>query len=80
VPRRKSSRRKRPEWTPGSLLDWTDSRHWDYLRGPRPCRYCKNPTQLRDSDGYAAHKTCAERALDEQAREAEAAYFRKETS
>jgi hypothetical protein len=76
VPPRKRPRR-RPEWTPGGLLDWGGPGHWDYDHA-RPCRYCGGLTQLRDSDRKPAHKTCAETALDEQAREAEAAYFRKE--
>ncbi|MFJ4649502.1 hypothetical protein ACIP6Q_39210 [Streptomyces bobili] len=62
-----------PEYRPGQLLNWTRSSHWDYS-GPRPCRYCEQPTQLRDSHGSPAHKTCAEEALATQAREAQAAY------
>lgn len=62
-----------PEYRPGQLLDWTDSRHWDYS-GPRPCRYCGEDTQLRDSHGSPAHKVCAEDALATQARDAQAAY------
>lgn len=69
-------RRRRPpkgparEPPPSGLLDWTDAQHWDY-RGPKPCRYCDGPTQLRDGKGKAAHKVCAEQALS--ARHAEAA-------
>jgi hypothetical protein len=74
VPRRKTSPRRRPEWTPGSLLDWTTGPHWDYDRA-WPCRYCGGRTQLRDSDKRAAHKVCAEAALDQQAEEAAAAYY-----
>lgn len=55
------------------LLDWRDSSHWDY-GGPRPCRYCEEPTQLRDSRNKPAHKLCAERALAQQAAEAADAY------
>ncbi|MGA5202723.1 hypothetical protein [Streptomyces variegatus] len=76
MPRRKSSR-KRPEWTPGALLDWTHGPHWDYDRA-RPCRYCGDPTQLRDSDKKPAHKVCAEAALDQQAEDAAAAYYQQE--
>ncbi|MFH8792249.1 hypothetical protein [Streptomyces sp. NPDC017941] len=71
-----SRRRRAPperEYVPGTLLDWTDSRHWDY-DGPRPCRYCDIPTRLRDSHGSHAHKTCAEDALARQAAEAADAY------
>lgn len=62
-----------PAYTPGTLLDWTDSSHWDY-EGPHPCRYCGIPTQLRDSKRSPAHKTCAEEALAIQAAETAAAY------
>jgi len=61
------------EYVPGTLLNWNDSKHWDY-GGPQPCRYCEAPTQLRDSHGSHAHKTCAEEALAEQAAEAAEAY------
>ncbi|MGW2379277.1 hypothetical protein [Streptomyces sp. NPDC001658] len=68
-------RRAPPErdYVPGTLLDWTASRHWDYS-GPQPCRYCKKPTRLRDSHGSHAHKVCAEEALAIQAAEAAKAY------
>jgi hypothetical protein len=62
-----------PEYKPGTLLNWNDSRHWNY-DGPQDCRYCETPTQLRDSHGKAAHKTCAEDALARQAAEAADAY------
>lgn len=62
-----------PAYTPGQLLDWTDTSHWDYS-GPQPCRYCGLPTQLRDSKGSHAHKTCAEDALARQHAEAADAY------
>ncbi|MVO84141.1 hypothetical protein GPA10_04990 [Streptomyces sp. p1417] len=71
-----SRRRRAPperEYVPGALLDWNDSGHWDYERA-EPCRYCKVPTQLRDSKGSHAHKTCAEEALAQQAAEAADAY------
>lgn len=76
MPRAKRSRARRPDWTPGRLLDWTGSGHWDH-RGPRPCRYCEGPTQLRDSDKKPAHKTCAEAALDQQAEDTQAAYYQQ---
>lgn len=58
------------------VLDWTDSSHWDY-DGPRPCRYCGFPTQLRDRRRSPAHKICAEDALRIQAAEAAEAYRRE---
>lgn len=71
-----SARRRRrapPPPPPGGLLDWGESEHWDYA-GPKPCRYCKVPTQLRDSHGSHAHKTCAEDAIAQQIAEAADAY------
>lgn len=68
------AKRKRPDWVPGRLLDWTAGSHWDH-KGPRPCRYCEQPTQLRDSTKKPAHKTCAEAALDQQAEDAQATYY-----
>lgn len=62
-----------PAYVPGTLLNWNDSSHWDYT-GPQPCRYCGNPTQLRDGKQKPAHKTCAENALATQAKEAAEAY------
>lgn len=59
------ARRRRPEWTPGALLDWTDHAHWAWT--PKPCVYCGNPTQLRDSRRRPADKVCAEAALNAQA-------------
>lgn len=49
-----------------------DSSHWSWE--PAPCRYCGEPTQLRDSKGKAAHKVHAEEALAVQAAEAADAY------
>jgi len=63
----------KPDYVPGTLLNWNDSSHWDYT-GPRPCRWCGQPTQLRDSKRKPAHKTCAEEALARQAAEAADAY------
>ncbi|MEU0275972.1 hypothetical protein [Streptomyces sp. NPDC006307] len=70
MPRRRP--RPRPEPPPGGLLDWTDSRHWH--QQARPCRYCDQPTNLRDSQRKPAHKTCAEAALQQQHQEMAAAY------
>ncbi|MGW1039857.1 hypothetical protein [Streptomyces sp. NPDC002547] len=62
-----------PEYVPGSLLDWRNSEiHWSSRQ--LPCRYCGEPTNLRDSKHKPAHKTCAEAALTQQAEEAAAAY------
>lgn len=62
-----------PEYRPGTLLDWSSSKHWNH-RGPAPCRYCGRPACLLDSAGHPAHKTCAETALATQAVEANARY------
>lgn len=46
---------------PPPLLDWRDrDRHW--ARAEAPCRYCHQPTQLRDHERKPAHKVCAEQA------------------
>lgn len=67
-------KRRRPaREPPAGLLDWTAARHWDY-GGPKPCRYCDGPTQLRDSKGKPSHKVCAEDALAERRAEAAQAY------
>lgn len=71
--RRRAPPKGEPEYVPGTLLNWNDSKHWDYS-GPQPCRYCEVPTQLRDSHGCHAHKTCAEDALAQQAADAAEAY------
>ncbi|MFG2404196.1 hypothetical protein ACGFR8_07630 [Streptomyces brevispora] len=65
-------RNPRPELPPTGLLDWTDGRHWS--QQTRPCRYCGQPTHLRDSHRAPAHKTCAETALAEQVADQAAAY------
>lgn len=65
--------RPKPKPPPTGLLDWTDSTHWDH-RDPRPCRYCGQPTHLRDSHRSPAHKTCAEAALAQQTSDTAAAY------
>ncbi|MFZ3556438.1 MULTISPECIES: hypothetical protein [unclassified Streptomyces] len=65
-------RRAPPALPPGGLLDWRDSSHWSWT--PKPCRYCGEPTRLRDSKGKPAHKVCAEQALAQQAAEAADAY------
>lgn len=68
MPRRPKAGR-RTHHTPGALLDWTDHKHWAW--NAKPCRYCGEPTQLRDSRRAPAHKTCAESALTMQAAEAD---------
>ncbi|MFD5697500.1 hypothetical protein [Streptomyces lasiicapitis] len=68
-----SARQPDPEYEPGALLNWNSSSHWDY-DGPLPCRYCGEPTQMRDSKRKPAHKTCAEDALARQQAEAADAY------
>ncbi|MGW5123230.1 hypothetical protein ACWEQ7_04045 [Streptomyces sp. NPDC004069] len=72
---RRSQRRAPPEQTyvPGTFLDWRDGDvHWSSRA--LPCRYCGQPTQLRDSKRKPAHKTCAEDALAAQAAETANAY------
>jgi hypothetical protein len=71
--RRRAPPKTEPDYVPGTLLNWNASTHWDY-DGPRPCRYCADPTQLRDSHGKHAHKTCAEDALAQQVADAAEAY------
>ncbi|MFF4388521.1 hypothetical protein ACFY0G_17340 [Streptomyces sp. NPDC001552] len=45
---------------PGQLLDWGHG-HWS--EAARPCRHCGASTHLRDDDGRAACKVCAETVL-----------------
>lgn len=71
--RRRAPPKPEPAYVPGTLLNWNDSSHWDYT-GPQPCRYCEQPTQMRDSHGKHAHKCCAEDALAQQAADAAEAY------
>ncbi|MFD3844786.1 hypothetical protein ACFWVB_02700 [Streptomyces microflavus] len=47
----------------GVLLDWSGSGHWEAR--DLPCRYCSQPTHLRDDRGRPADKVCAELALAE---------------
>ena len=54
------------------ILDWRDGKH--YSNRALPCRYCGQPTNLRDSKGKPAHKICAEQALAQQAADAADAY------
>lgn len=70
--RRASGPPSEPDYTPGQLLDWRDSKHWSWDQAP--CRYCDKPTNLRDSKGSPAHKVCAEDALARQHTEAADAY------
>ncbi|MGW0681799.1 hypothetical protein ACWD2L_00355 [Streptomyces sp. NPDC002754] len=65
---RRERRTGQDAYIPGNLLDWTDHTHW--ARTEKPCRYCGESTQLRDSRRAPAHKTCAEAALTERAAEA----------
>jgi hypothetical protein len=44
-----------------AVLDWRHPDHWDARA--RQCRYCPDPTHLRDHTGRPAHKVCAEQQL-----------------
>lgn len=69
-------RRAKPRTLPAAggpiVLDWSGPGHWS--RDAKPCRYCGQPTNLRDSKGKPAHKVHAEAALAQQAAEAQDAY------
>jgi hypothetical protein len=65
-------RRPLPPVPESGVLDWRDSSHWSWTA--KPCRYCGEPTQMRDSNRSPAHKLCAEEALKTQAEEAAEAY------
>lgn len=68
-----TARRPRPQPPPpGGLLDWGSSTHWHHVKAP--CRYCGQPTHLRDSKGKPAEKVCAEAALAQQHADTGAAY------
>lgn len=54
------------------LLDWRAGRHWS--NNPRPCKWCGQPTHLRDSKRRASHKVCAETAIATQAADMADAY------
>lgn len=54
------------------VLDWSSPEHSS--RTAKPCRYCGEPTYLRDSKGKPAHKVHAEQALAQQHAEAQDAY------
>lgn len=41
-------------------LDWRDARHWSAREAP--CVHCGGLTHLRDEDGLASHKVCAEQS------------------
>jgi hypothetical protein len=43
-------------------LSWHDRSHW--ARVEAPCRWCHQPTWLRDDDRLPAHKVCAEQAAE----------------
>lgn len=44
------------------VLDWRDQSHW--AAQPKPCRYCRKPTNLVDDHGIHMHKVCHESALE----------------
>jgi hypothetical protein len=44
------------------VLDWRDQSHW--APHPKPCRYCRKPTNLVDDHGVHMHKVCHEAALE----------------
>lgn len=60
---------------PPPVLDWRDPSHWSWTQ--KQCRYCPEMTNLRDSKGKPAHKTCAEQALAQQAAEQADAYHQE---
>ncbi|MFD9569944.1 hypothetical protein ACFWBI_08880 [Streptomyces sp. NPDC059982] len=64
--------RRAPPPIAGQLLDWTDARHW--ARTQAPCRYCRQPTFLRDDDRLPADKVCAEQAITQCAARAASTY------
>lgn len=70
TPRKRS--RPGPGFRQGQLLDWTTPGHWAWTE--QPCRWCGQPTPLRDSGRHPSHKVCAEQALATQAAEALDAY------
>lgn len=65
-------RRSLPPVPESGVLDWRDASHWSWTE--KPCRYCGELTQMRDSNRSPAHKLCAEEALRVQAAEAADAY------
>ncbi|MFE4329696.1 hypothetical protein ACFRQM_09590 [Streptomyces sp. NPDC056831] len=65
-------RKQRPDPPSTGLLNWGAPAHWSGQQ--RPCRYCDNPTNLRDSSRRPAHKVCAEAAIAEQIQDQAAAY------
>lgn len=50
----------RPETHPDSTLNWGKGFHWNYR--PHRCIACGQPTLLKNDDGDACHKVCAEAA------------------
>lgn len=48
---------------PEPCLDWSD-RSIHHLARPARCRVCGQVAHLRDGQGRACHKVCAERELD----------------
>jgi hypothetical protein len=57
------------------VFDWS---HGHTGKAEAPCRHCHEPTFLRDDDGNASHKVCAEAAVARRQARA-AANYRKET-
>lgn len=57
-------------------LDWRDPKH--FARRRMPCRVCRNPTFLRDSEGRPCDKTCAEKELAAEIVRQQGAYFADE--
>ncbi|WLQ53726.1 hypothetical protein P8A21_39990 (plasmid) [Streptomyces poriferorum] len=60
--------------SPGSLLDWRDSQHFDHW-ADRPCALCDQPTLLRSHSGEPVHKVCAESWISEHPTEARLGRF-----
>ena len=48
------------------LLDWRDRIHWSDFTAP--CRFCFQPTHLRDAYRRPTHKVCAEDHPEQTAR------------
>lgn len=73
---RKTKHPPPPEPGAYGLLDWRDS--WHHARAAAPCRYCGEPTHLRETPTKPAHKVCAEAAARNRAEAAQDTY-RKDT-
>ena len=44
-------------------LTWDGRGHWQ-PQSQRPCRVCVQPTNMRDTAGQAAHRTCVEGEIE----------------